>query len=93
MSFYEFTDGLDGVLVHFICDTRIASNPKRVTHDYIRVHQRLEDLVLYILVSWLLEQIATEQQACADLVLLEILDKLIAIEGRCLFDRNRKAEP
>src|ERR1035441_8493293 len=81
------------MIEHRLCESRINAHPKHVAHDEVSILQVSNYTEICPLVCGLARQIAAEEQARADFVLLQPADQIVAGEWRVFTDAEREAKP
>src|SRR5688572_8689753 len=69
---YRFEERLRHRLEHLVREARIDAEEEAAAHDRIGVLEQADDAMLDVLVRGLLEEIAAEETAMADLALVEV---------------------
>lgn len=62
-------------------------------HDIIRTFEITDDAVVDVAICRLAQKVAAKEKACTDLLIVEVMDKLITRERRTLADEDGEAEP
>lgn len=71
----------------------LHAKPESLVHGAVGVSQIANDAVLDVLEVGLPGEVAGEEQAGADLVLVEELEQVDALDAARLLERDREAEP
>ncbi len=78
---------------HFRSQSRIHPNPERVVHDCISIGQRAADAEVAPDHVGLARQIPGEEQACADLVLVQVIEQIHTADWCLVAQGDGKTEP
>ena len=89
----ERVEEMDGVLEHGLREARVEADPKDIVHDKVRVGEGRGNAVVDGLVGGLAHEVAAEEEACADLVLFEVGDEVVALHAAFRANGQRKSKP
>ena len=83
----------DRVLQHLPGKPRIEADPEQVIHHEIRVLQVASHTVLHVCKRRLAQKVAAKEKPCLDAALFQVLNQLIAREGRAVPYGEQETEP
>ena len=83
----------DDEIQHLLAQSRIHADPESIVHHGVSVGQRARDAEVAALHVGLAREVAGEQQACADLVLVKVLQQIDAVDARACLDGDGEAKP
>jgi hypothetical protein len=79
---YKITNCVDNELQHFFGQARVNANPEGSLCNDVSVLQIADHSEIDVLISRLPHQVATEEQASANLQAIQVLDELIPREAK-----------